>query len=139
MPVEEHSYGVVPYREEGGRVLFLLVLHHAGHWAFPKGHGEGSESELETARREFEEETGVKDYEIENIAFTERYMVPRRPPIQKTVKYFLGRVRDPHFKIQVEEIADAAWLAFDEAMAKMTFEEGRKILIQAKSHFDKKT
>ena len=43
---------------------FLLIQHHAGHWGFPKGHQEKGEDDLTTARRELQEETGIKQIKI---------------------------------------------------------------------------
>ena len=49
----EKSCGSVILRREGSRFLTLLVQNrNGGHWAFPKGHMEGEETEKETAVRE---------------------------------------------------------------------------------------
>ena len=49
---EERSFGVVPvWKDVDGRVLFLLIQHHSGHWAFPKGHAHIGETDIEAALR----------------------------------------------------------------------------------------
>lgn len=55
----------------------VLLLHYSsGHWDFPKGHIEKGETELETAKREVKEETGldIKDFEIISISDDLRYI-----------------------------------------------------------------
>ncbi|HEV2245751.1 MAG TPA: NUDIX domain-containing protein [Terriglobia bacterium] len=61
------SAGLMMYRIRGGRVELLLVhpggpfwnKKDAGAWSIPKGEISAEEDELEAARREFFEETGV--------------------------------------------------------------------------------
>ena len=62
----EHSYGILLYRKrEKGLEVFLchnggpfFANKDKGWWSIPKGLGEGNEEPLETAKREFREETG---------------------------------------------------------------------------------
>ena len=127
----EKSFGVVPVRRQKGKDLFLLVRHHAGHWAFPKGHAEKGETEEETALRELAEETGIRDCRlVPGASFAESYAVPEKP-VRKTVKYFLGIVGTAAVRVQEEEIADFKWLEAAAARKLMTFDEGPKILDQA--------
>ena len=61
-----HSYGILLFRYNGGRLQVMLVHpggpyfagKDEGVWSIPKGLPEGNEAALETARREFLEETG---------------------------------------------------------------------------------
>lgn len=64
----EHSGGILAYKYVGGR-LEVMLAHPGGpfwekkdeaSWSIPKGLREGNESILNTAKREFEEETGCK-------------------------------------------------------------------------------
>ena len=56
----EISCGAVIARQtENGREILLIRHVNGGHWAFPKGHMEGNETESETALREIREETGL--------------------------------------------------------------------------------
>ena len=58
--LHEKSCGAIVYRRFHGNIEILLIKHiNSGHWSFPKGHVEGDETELETARREIKEETGL--------------------------------------------------------------------------------
>ena len=62
----EKSCGIVLFSSDE----FLLIQHPTksngdeGHWDFPKGHVEGSETELETAKRELIEETGIVNFRL---------------------------------------------------------------------------
>ena len=63
----EKSTGAIIYRMENGIPLYLL-LHYTpsnegkrGQWGFAKGHVEVGETEIETAKREIFEETGIQD------------------------------------------------------------------------------
>lgn len=64
----EHSGGILAYKYVCGK-LEVMLAHPGGPywakkddaaWSIPKGLQEGTESILETAKREFEEETGYK-------------------------------------------------------------------------------
>ena len=63
-----HSYGILLYRRSAGHWQVMLVHpggpfwagKDAGAWSIPKGLPEGDEPALETARREFREETGFE-------------------------------------------------------------------------------
>jgi bis(5'-nucleosidyl)-tetraphosphatase len=54
------SAGVIVARHEGGSLYYLLLRVYT-YWDFPKGIVEPGEDPLQTARREVEEETGLKD------------------------------------------------------------------------------
>lgn len=54
----------------------------AGYWALPGGFIEMHETTLESARRELEEETGLKDIELEQFRV---YDDPRRDPRGRTI------------------------------------------------------
>lgn len=133
MPTD-FSCGVIPVTEFHGERHYLLVQHDAGHWSFPKGHPEGGESPIQTARRELAEETGLRGVELVAIpAFDEHYVFTKRSGkvVDKTVTYFLGHV-DPEaarrLRLQVEEVADAKWLRPAAARSLMTFDAGRWLL-----------
>ncbi len=59
--IEETSSGVVLFRKENEKILFLLLHYPSGHWDFVKGKMESGESPRVTAIRETKEETGIID------------------------------------------------------------------------------
>lgn len=76
--MHEKSCGAIVYRKSHGNIEILLIKHvNSGHWSFPKGHVEGTETEVETAKREIKEETAI-DVLID-------------PTFRETVSYFPKR------------------------------------------------
>lgn len=124
-----NSCGIIPLKQEEGKWYVLLVLHQKGsHWAFPKGKAEQGETQLQTAEREFKEETGL---DIEKILssepLTESYTFSRGP--HKTIKhvaYYIALVVGT-MKLQEEEIAAAKWVLLEEAVKHLSFKEAKKM------------
>lgn len=135
---KEHSFGVVPLAGGPADPLFLVVRHRKGHWGFPKGHRDASESEIHTAEREFREETGIRDVSVlPEPVFTEDYRFRHgAEKIEKTVKYFLGFVRERTVRFEAKEIQDARWVSYDEALGLLTFPEARLLLKEVKAYLD---
>ena len=132
----DEAFGIIPVwrRADGDR--YLLIQHWAGHWGFPKGHADPGETSIATARREFEEETGIQTYEVlEQVSFTERYTFTRdRQPIEKTVTYFPAFVHSTAVTCQVKEIKAYAWVTLETALQKITFNQARQLLIKADNY-----
>ena len=136
--MKDKSFGVIPILKDNNNYLFLLIRHTAGHWAFPKGHPKEGEIEIDTARREFEEETGNKEYSLlDDISFVENYtFTENNELIEKTVKYFLAIVENLQISVKKEEIQDYRWLNFKESLKLITFNESKGILIKVKRYLD---
>ncbi|MEG3929093.1 NUDIX domain-containing protein [Microcoleus sp. D3_18a_C4] len=136
--MKDECFGIVPIFGKEADALFLLIQHQAGHWAFPKGHANPGESPAETARREFEEETGISDFEmLDEPSFTEHYsFVKDGEPIEKSVTYFLGFVNSMEVVLQEEEVQNSAWLSFEEAVTRITFDANRLMFGEVKAYLD---
>ena len=126
----EQSFGVVPIFRKGSDLKFLLIQHHAGHWAFPKGHADPGETEIQTARRELREETGINDVMlITTPMFEEHYRVNRKgEPGEKLVRYWIGYVRDLRVRAQECEVQAYKWATLAEARQLITYAQSRKLL-----------
>ncbi|MBU0579134.1 NUDIX domain-containing protein [Patescibacteria group bacterium] len=137
---KDFSYGLVPMYKDGEKVEFLLIQHIEGHWGFPKGHAKNNEIPLQTAQREFEEETGITLYQVdENVTFNEEYYPKKSGQIlHKTVTYYPAWVSDKNVKIQEEEVADYGWFEYREATKKVTFSGARKVLREVRKYLKKK-
>lgn len=129
---QEASFGIVPIAQLEGIDQFLLIQHHAGHWGFPKGHAEPGETPLETACREFEEETGIRDYQVsDHPPLVEQYQfVKKQQTVQKTVTYFIAWVRSMQVVPQEQEIRGYLWLPYEAAFTQITFEHSQQLLRQ---------
>lgn len=130
---KDFAYGIVPVFRNGNDPLFLIVQSREGYWGFPKGHLEGSESELEAARRELWEETGIKDIEIDidNKFMTHAEVEKDGEVYTKTNLFFLGYPKfttistPPDFK---EEIRCAEWHNAKDARRLMNYPAYSEVL-----------
>ena len=130
--IEERSAGTVVYRKTTTEMVFLLLHYPSGHWDFVKGKIEEGESPNETAVRETKEETGISDLEFvndfeENIEYNFQY---DGSLIHKKVIFFLAQTKTEKIVISHEHL-DYAWLPFDKAHQKITFENAKVILSKA--------
>ena len=132
--IEETSAGIVLFRKEDSKNLFLLLHYPSGHWDFVKGKMEQGESIHETAVRETKEETGITDLRfLENfeewIKYDFQYMGEL---VHKKVVFFLAETKTKNVKISHEHL-DYAWMDYNTAMEKTTFDNGKKVLERAQS------
>lgn len=136
---EEQCYGVIPViKDEEYKFLILLHTGLENNWSFPKGHVEDSETPIQTALRELEEETGIKDVEILDLPIlNEEYSITRNGERKlKKNGYFIGFVKDVNIAIQEGEIQESKWLTYDEAMKEITYRERREVLQHAKEYLE---
>ena len=137
--MKEKSCGAIPFMLQDGRIKYLLVQHNdasGGHWSFPKGHVESGkdkkrETEEETAVREVFEETGL---EVGLLDIKETITYECRPGVFKEVVFFIGHVSSPEVRLQKEELQDHAWLEFDAAIDRLTFENTKEVLRKADAY-----
>ncbi|MFC1656156.1 bis(5'-nucleosyl)-tetraphosphatase [Patescibacteria group bacterium] len=127
--IKEKSCGTVVYHKKDDGYEFLLLHYPEGHWDFPKGHVEKDETEIETALRELEEETDIKDGKVHE-GFREKmhyFFQHKEKLISKDVIYFLVEASDQDVALSHEH-KNFLWLSYEEAHEKMTFENGKEIL-----------
>jgi bis(5'-nucleosidyl)-tetraphosphatase len=139
------AYGLIPVipaaSTQGSPYLYLLIQHQKGHWAFPKGHKDGPETDLEAAQRELREETGLTDYQVLTLphqstplTLQEAYQFTDKQGnvIAKTVTYYVALLPSqsppPPIHLQPEEVADYRWCSFNEALEQISFEASRQLL-----------
>ena len=136
--MKDQSFGIIPIQINQGEVQFLLVQHHAGHWAFPKGHAEKGETDIQTAMRELREETGIADAQLlVGVCLTENYLFKRSTQtIAKTVRYYIGLVKQRDVRIQAAEIKAYKWVNFEKASGLITFAESRRIITEAHDYLE---
>ena len=129
----EKSCGIVVINEDD-----ILLLHYpSGHWDFPKGHVDGNETEHETALRELFEETAIKDVQfINGFRHATSYHYRRgRHIFHKKVVYFLATTNVRNVIISHEHQGHG-WFSWEEAMEKITFDNSKSILKEAKLFWD---
>ena len=132
----EKSCGAVIFRRDTNGWNVLLIRHARGkHISFPKGHMEAGELESHTAEREVFEETGIRVKVDRRYRAENRYNI--RADIQKLVVIFAAITTQKEIIPQPEEIAEANWVPYDEALNRLTYERDRKILRDAMAHIEK--
>lgn len=129
---KEKSCGAVIMCIRDGKYYTLLVKHLAGHWGFPKGHMEADESEIDTAKREVAEETGLS-VELDQ-GFRDISTYQPRPDTYKQVVYFIGKPEGGRERPDADEIEEVRWCSFSEAHAILSYPSDVAILENAQDY-----
>jgi 8-oxo-dGTP pyrophosphatase MutT (NUDIX family) len=137
---DERSSGFILYCADQGRIKYLLLRHrNGGHWSFPKGHIEAGESEIQAARRETLEETGISQIEqVPGFREVISYRFRRGClPVLKENTYFLAKVPYSNATISSEH-TESLWLTYDEAREKISYDDMRSVLDKANKFVSEK-
>lgn len=128
--LQEKSCGAVVFRENGTRRY--LLLKYSNYWGFPKGLVEEGESEEEAAKREVEEETGIREVKfMPKFKEEERYFYKNRgETVHKTAVYFLAKTEERDVDLSFEHEA-SEWLPIDKAIERLTYDNHKKLLRKA--------
>lgn len=121
--VEVKSYGIIPiFKNEGGFYFLAVKNSKGGHWGLPKGTPEKGEEPIDTARRELNEETGIRDIEIKTgISFEEKYDFEQDGIVySKTNTYYPGFVIEMTEGKQLDGIDELKWEKINEAQNILT-------------------
>ena len=114
----------------------LLLQYPQGHWSFPKGHVEDSDSDhFSTAKRELLEETGISKVSLIEgwSSRTEYSFSVKGVPISKQVFWYLAETDELSVKLSHEH-TNYMWLSFDEAIEQVTFDQEIELLQSCKSY-----
>ena len=130
--IEETSAGIVLFRKEESKILFLLLHYPSGHWDFVKGKMEEGESTHQTAVRETKEETGITDITfVENFEEWIQYNFKYQGElVQKKVVFFLAETKTEEVKISHEH-SGYTWMDYNSSMEKTTFDNAKTVLTKA--------
>ena len=130
--IEETSAGIVLFRKEESKILFLLLHYPSGHWDFVKGKMEQEESTHQTAVRETKEETGITDITfVENFEEWIQYNFKYQGElVQKKVVFFLAETKTKKIEISHEH-SGYTWLDYNSSMEKTTFDNAKTVLTKA--------
>ncbi len=128
-PRDVLAAGAVVFRP--GRQVLLVHRPKYDDWSFPKGKLDPGEHATTAAVREVEEETGLR-VRLGVPLRSQRYEVLAG---MKTVFYWVARVVDHdrvHDYVANDEIDEVAWLPYEEALVRLTYEHDRQTLAEAK-------
>ncbi|MBS7658632.1 MAG: NUDIX domain-containing protein [Candidatus Bathyarchaeia archaeon] len=137
--ITQVSAGGVVFRREKDKILFFLLgFKEKKIWCLPKGIIEKGESELEAAKREVAEETGIKNLKlISKIGSINYQFWFRKNKINKTVHFYLFETDQVETKIG-EEHDTYGWFTFNEALKSLSYNGEKEILKKAYEIIPKK-
>lgn len=131
---KETSAGGVVVRRSPDGLRYLLIRDGHRNWGFPKGHLHTGEEPEDAARREIAEETGIADLALHDaLGRIDWYFRFRGSLIHKFCHFFLfsSDVGDPTPQGE-EGISACVWLSFDDARARLTHDNARRVLEAAR-------
>ena len=118
---------------EGDRIL-LISTQSGRRWQLPKGHIEEGETAEQAALREVREETGVTGRVVAPLSEVEYWFVEKGARrVHKRVDYFLfDYVSGSAADFDAAEVSGAEWFSWDEGIAKLSFDNERRVVLQAR-------
>ncbi len=133
---KSHAAGFVLTRAGAREPEYLLLVNQRdGMPGLPKGHRDGAEDDLATAKRETLEETGLTDLDIDPWFRTEiGYRVRKGAQLLwKSVVYFRASLRSGTVRLSHEHTA-FSWQPLPETLGALSFESLRDVLRKASLH-----
>lgn len=117
-----------------GATILLISTQHGRRWQLPKGHIEDGETSEQTAVREVREETGVTGRVVAALPEVAYWYVEKsKLRVHKRVDYFLLEYESGDAaNFDASEVSGAGWFSWDEGLAKLSFENERRVAEQAR-------
>ncbi|MBA2379010.1 MAG: NUDIX hydrolase [Blastocatellia bacterium] len=141
--IEQFSAGGVAVRiGEGGerKLAIILMLPHM-RWQLPKGIIDPGETAEIAALREVSEEAGINCELVAPIDTINYWFTADRDgtqyQIHKFVSFFLMRYVGGDVEDHDNEVAEARWVSFDEALEMLVFETERSMVRRGREMADK--
>lgn len=133
--MKEHSAGGVVIKDE----KVLLLRKYYGDWVLPKGKIEKGETTSITAKREVEEESGVKAEPVRKIGYARYYYYNQNnQKVSKRVDYYLMSYKAGDLKPQNEEgFALAEFIDFDQALINLKHDSEKNMVKNAIKQYKK--
>ncbi|MFH1146008.1 MAG: transcription antitermination factor NusB [bacterium] len=130
IPVSQTSAGGVVFRIDGNKAFVALIQDGIKRWTFPKGHVEDGENLEVAAKREIEEELGLKDLKIidqvGDIILTVNE--PGKDPARKRVYYFAMTTEDKGLEVNlVPGVSGGQWYDITEAEDILGYDKAKEI------------
>jgi diadenosine hexaphosphate hydrolase (ATP-forming) len=116
-------------RDRDLKILLVTSKKQPGFWIFPKGHVEPGETAAEAGVRETQEEAGVTG-DLLGPAGTLEYDWDGK---RYRVEYFLIRATS---EAPASDGRTIAWLPFDEALDRLSFDETGRLLRDVRARMD---
>lgn len=126
--VKEYSCGAILFCYDENVRKYVLVQEASGSYGFPKGHKENDETDIETAKREIFEETGIIPEFIPNMKRTIRYKLMNDS--EKEVTFFVAKYKDQEFNSTDKTILAIKKFDYKAAKSVLKFNELKNILTE---------
>ena len=134
--VREPTSGGIVFRltPDSKDMEILLIQDSKGRWTIPKGHIEPGETAKMTARREIEEETGLKNVSILTWLGKIHFKYRRADKlVLMTTQVYLVQALDTHERpIGEKWMKGIRWYSFAEALDLVEYEDIEKLMLIAK-------
>jgi diadenosine hexaphosphate hydrolase (ATP-forming) len=124
--------GGIAFRGNGRDLQILLVTSkkQQGFWIFPKGHVEPGETAAQAGVRETMEEAGVSGDLLGPVGAPLEYDWNGK---RYGVQYFLIRATA---ESPASDGREVVWLPYDEALQRLSFDDTRRLLREARARID---
>ena len=133
--IVEKSCGAIVFTKDAECVKYVITESKEGFFGFPKGHIEKNETELETARREVLEETGLQVEFWDDFRIEDSYPFQRNGEIRtKHIVYFLAKFSNQIPIAQETELNSIHLMNYETALSSFQFESSKRILTEAHMH-----
>ena len=132
---EPTSGGIVfRFTKDRKDIEILLIQDSKERWTIPKGHIEPGETAKVTARREIEEETGLKNVSVLSWLGKIHFKYRRADKlVLMTTQIYLVEALDAHERPTAEKwMKGIRWFPFAEALNVIEYEDIEKLMLLAK-------
>lgn len=134
--VREPTSGGIVFRVTADRkdIEILLIQDSKGRWTIPKGHIEPGETAKMTARREIEEETGLRNFDVLTWLGKIHFKYRRADKlVLMTTQIYLVQALDAREILAGEKwMRGIRWFPFSEALDLIEYEDIEKLMLIAK-------
>jgi 8-oxo-dGTP pyrophosphatase MutT (NUDIX family) len=126
--------GVVLRKGESGTEVVICGRSSDGVWGLPKGTLDEGESLEQAAVREVSEETGLQVEIVRKVGVVEYWFAREGVRYHKWVHHYLMRATGGDTANHDAEHDRVEWLAVEKALRRLTFDNDRNMVRQAKSN-----
>jgi len=134
MKIETSAGGIV-YKLKKNKPLILLLKDYNGKWTFPKGLIEDNEDKISTAKREIEEEVGLKKISLIAPLTPIGYWYQWEGElVKKTVYYYLFQAKGEEKLVPQKEegVSETKWFSAEKALKMVGYKKtGSRLLKEA--------
>ena len=133
-------------KSAGGVVLnqqndVLVVSQHGTSWSLPKGHLEPGEDALSAAKREIQEESGIKNLTlIQSLGSYERYRIGLKTAEDtselKTIYMYLFKTLEEDLAPEDAHHPEARWVHADKVASLLTHPKDKEFFIRVAKECD---